>query len=51
MTLPARLIPARRVVVTGVGLVTCLGIGKNKVWNSLINGDRCGIRRIKDKGL
>lgn len=49
MTLPARLIPARRVVVTGVGLVTCLGIGKNKVWNSLINGDRCGIRRIKDK--
>lgn len=49
MTLPARLIPARRVVVTGVGLVTCLGIGKNKVWNSLINGDRCGIRRIKDE--
>lgn len=49
MTLPARLIPARRVVVTGVGLVTCLGIGKNKVWNRLINGDRCGIRRIKDE--
>ena len=28
----------RRVVVTGIGCITPVGIGKDKFWNSLING-------------
>ncbi|XP_062587165.1 3-oxoacyl-[acyl-carrier-protein] synthase, mitochondrial-like [Saccostrea cucullata] len=48
MTLSTHLIPARRVVVTGIGLLTCLGVGKDKVWNNLING-QCGIRKIDKK--
>ncbi|MEW6675240.1 MAG: beta-ketoacyl-ACP synthase II [Nitrospirota bacterium] len=35
----------KRVVVTGVGLITPLGIGVEDSWNSLIKG-RSGIRRI-----
>ncbi|GAI09400.1 unnamed protein product, partial [marine sediment metagenome] len=34
-----------RVVVTGVGLVTPVGIGKEEFWQSLING-RSGIGKI-----
>jgi 3-oxoacyl-[acyl-carrier-protein] synthase II len=34
-----------RVVITGLGPVTPVGIGKNKYWQSLIQG-KCGINRI-----
>jgi 3-oxoacyl-[acyl-carrier-protein] synthase II len=34
-----------RVVITGLGPVTPIGIGKNKFWQSLIEG-KCGIDRI-----
>jgi len=36
---------SRRVVVTGVGLVTCVGIGTEQTWESIRNG-RGGIARI-----
>ena len=36
----------RRVVITGVGLITALGSGTEKTWNSLLNGD-CGINTIE----
>ncbi len=35
----------RRVVITGMGLLTPIGIGADKVWESLVAG-RTGIRRI-----
>ena len=35
----------RRVVVTGIGLITPLGTGKEKTWKALINGE-CGIDKI-----
>lgn len=35
----------RRVVITGVGMITPLGIGAEETWNGLIAG-RSGIRRI-----
>jgi len=34
-----------RVVITGLGPVTPVGIGKNFFWQSLIQG-KCGIGRI-----
>ena len=35
----------RRVAVTGVGLLTALGAGRDAVWQALLNG-RCGIGRL-----
>ena len=37
--------PTRRVVVTGLGVVTPLGTGVEKVWTALCAG-KSGVRRI-----
>ena len=36
-------------VVTGIGLVTCLGVGKDFVWRKLIQGC-CGITKVRGQG-
>ena len=36
----------RRVVVTGMGLLTSIGNNKEKTWNNLINA-KSGIKKIK----
>ena len=35
----------RRVVITGIGTVTCVGINRDSFWDAIING-RSGIKRI-----
>ena len=35
----------RRVVITGLGVLACNGIGKEDFWNACVAG-RSGIRRI-----
>jgi 3-oxoacyl-[acyl-carrier-protein] synthase II len=42
----------KRVVITGLGIVSPLGIGIEKNWKKLIQGE-CGIRSLKgrNKGL
>ncbi|KAJ0054668.1 hypothetical protein Pint_01922 [Pistacia integerrima] len=47
---PPPLPPLRRVVVTGVGMVTPLGCGVESTWKRLIEGE-CGIRAITIKDL
>lgn len=37
----------RRIVITGIGPVTCIGTGINEFWNSLING-KSGVSTIRD---
>lgn len=37
----------RRIVITGIGTVTCIGIGKDLFWDSLKSG-RSGIKRISN---
>ena len=36
---------ARRVVITGMGVVSCVGNSVAEMWNSVVNG-RCGISRV-----
>ncbi|CAI9782585.1 unnamed protein product [Fraxinus pennsylvanica] len=47
---PPPLIPPRRVVVTGLGMVTPLGSGVETTWKRLLEGE-CGIRSITVEDL
>ncbi|XP_074641291.1 3-oxoacyl-[acyl-carrier-protein] synthase, mitochondrial-like [Tubulanus polymorphus] len=46
VTLP----PRSRVVITGMGVVSCLGVGANHVWERLLEG-KCGIRNVIGEGF
>ncbi|MFD1662885.1 beta-ketoacyl-[acyl-carrier-protein] synthase family protein [Streptomyces caeni] len=43
---PARVATPRRVVVTGLGAITPLGVGVTELWQGLVEG-RCGIRELE----
>ena len=38
--------PKRDIVITGVGVVSPIGIGKGPFWTALCEG-QCGIRRLE----
>lgn len=40
----------RRVVVSGLGLVTPLGVGVSRVWDRLVSGS-CGVRALTPEDL
>ncbi|XP_033748336.1 3-oxoacyl-[acyl-carrier-protein] synthase, mitochondrial-like [Pecten maximus] len=45
-----RTVKLRRVVVTGLGIVSCLGVGSRHVWDRIIKG-QCGIGTINGEGF
>uniref|UniRef100_A0A5B7BCP4 3-oxoacyl-[acyl-carrier-protein] synthase, mitochondrial n=1 Tax=Davidia involucrata TaxID=16924 RepID=A0A5B7BCP4_DAVIN len=47
---PPPVVPHRRVVVTGLGMVTPLGYGVETTWKRLIQGE-CGIRAISHEDI
>lgn len=47
---PPPIVPHRRVVVTGLGVVTPLGCGVETTWKRLIDG-KCGIRAVLPEDL
>ncbi|CAL1529918.1 unnamed protein product [Lymnaea stagnalis] len=40
----------RRVIVSGMGVISCLGVGAQYVWEQLLAG-RCGITNIRDQSF
>lgn len=46
----ARVVNLRRVAVTGIGMITCLGSGKDFVWDRLLRGE-CGLTRLNGEGM
>lgn len=47
---PPPVVPQRRVVVTGLGLVTPLGVGVAKVWERLLAG-KSGLSKLLPEHL
>ncbi|MED6139814.1 hypothetical protein PIB30_087537, partial [Stylosanthes scabra] len=47
---PPPVVSSRRVVVTGLGMVTPLGCGVDKTWRHLIDG-KCGVRSLRLEDL